>query len=226
LAFAFVASFSVQTVLWLKDVHFLRVSPLLEGELIQSVTVALAAGLLVGVLKVDRRVLGLTVGPARATAMETLKQLGILAAIALLYMISATVVARTTHHQVAVRPGSLEDASQFWGFLIPAVLIGPLNEEIMARGMLTSALYWPGRKWVTIVASAVIFAGFHFLMIEKPAQYVGLFVVGALLAWSFLRTRSVVTPFVIHAAFNLGVLIKDLVILRNPGFVRRILGYE
>ena len=216
----------MQTVLWINDIHFLNVSPLLKGEIIQSVTVGVATALLVGVLRVDRRTLGLTLGPARATANETLKQLGILVAIALLYMISATVIARTTHHRMTVKPGSLEEASQFWEFLVPAVLIGPPNEEIMARGKLTSALYWPSRKWVTIMASAAIFAGFHFMMIENPAQYGGLFVVGALLAWSFLRTRSVLTPFVLHATFNLGVLIKDLIILRNPGSVRRILGYE
>jgi hypothetical protein len=31
---------------------------------------------------------------------------------------------------------------------------------------------------------------------------------------------------VLHATFNLGILIKDLIILKNPAFVRRILGYE
>jgi membrane protease YdiL (CAAX protease family) len=106
------------------------------------------------------------------------------------------------------------------------VIISPLHEEVVARGMLTSALYWPDRKWMTIVASAAIFSSLHFLMVQRPAQYVVLFVIGMLLAWSFLRTRSIVTSFVLHSVFNLGVLIKDLVILKDPGFVRRILGYE
>jgi membrane protease YdiL (CAAX protease family) len=65
-----------------------------------------------------------------------------------------------------------------------------------------------------------------YLMVQRAAQFIGLFVVGSLLAWSFLRTRSIFTPFVLHATFNLGILIKDLIILKNPAFVRRILGYE
>ena len=221
-----IVTFGVYVALFVYDVQFLHISPLLESALQQIIVAGMAVSMLVFVAKVDRHAMGLTLGPPRETAIETLRQLGILAALAVAFMISSTVIARTTHVRIAVRPGSLEDASRFWEYLVPAVIIGPLHEEVVMRGMLTSALYWPKRKWLTIVASATIFAALHFLMVERPAQYIGLFVIGTLLAWSFLRTRSIVTPFILHATFNLGVLIKDLVVLRDPGFVRRILGYE
>jgi len=177
-------------------------------------------------LRVDRRSIGLTLGDPKKTASGTALQLGIQGVLALLYVISLMVFARSMHLQIPVRPTSLQEFDKVWQFIILAVLIGPLYEEIVFRGMLLSALDWPGRRWISAVGATFIFALPHWSPEGRFVPIIGAFVMGLIFCWSYYRTRSVVTPFAVHSAFNVGVIAKDLLMQYHPDLVRRLLGYS
>ena len=80
-------------------------------------------------------------------------------------------------------------------------MLGPLMEEVVFRGAIIRALqtYFNSQNiqfasLVTILVSALIFAGIHF----NPAQMPHAFIVGCLLGWLFVRTNSIVPGFILH----------------------------
>jgi len=177
-------------------------------------------------LKIDRRAIGLTLGDRRATLIRTVVQLLILAGLTLLYTASIIIAARTKLLKIPVRPTSLTNFHDAWVFVLVAVIIGPLYEEVLFRGMLTAALDWPGKRWLTVLASTALFVLPHWAPGINPLILLNPLLTGLLLGWSYLRTRSVVTPFIVHAAFNSVVIAKDFLMAFEPGLVRRLLGYE
>jgi membrane protease YdiL (CAAX protease family) len=186
----------------------------------------LAVVLVLWLLKIDRRAIGLTLGERRTTLVRTAVQVLILAGLTLLYTGLIVVLARTNRVKIPIEPTSLTDFREAWIFVIVAGLVGPLYEEVLFRGMLTSALDWPGKRWLTVLGSAVLFALPHWAPGIHVLRLLGPLITGLLLGWSYLRTRSVLTPFAVHAMFNSGVIVKDILMQYHPGLVRRILGYE
>ena len=79
------------------------------------------------------------------------------------------------------------------------VLWVPFAEELFFRGFLLAALVAPLGPVRAAVLSSVIFASGHLML----GVMVPFFVTGLLLAWLYLRTRSVWPPIMAHAAQNL-----------------------
>ena len=95
--------------------------------------------------------------------------------------------------------GSIGGAS-FLFSLIAVVILAPLVEEIMMRGMVFKWFEKTNIKpWVLIIVSGLFFGIFHLNLIQ------GVFttVVGMIYALGFLMTRSLWVPIVMHAANNL-----------------------
>ena len=177
-------------------------------------------------LKVDRRAVGLTLGEPKFTLVRTTQQLLILGGLASLYAVAMVVAARTGRLKIPVEPTSMTDPHTMWDFCVLAVLVGPMYEEFLFRGVAVSALERPSRSWITILVSASLFSIPHYIPGRGLAPFVGPFILGIFLAWSFLRTRSVITPFLVHAAFNSGVIFKDYMMAYHPALVRHVLGYH
>ena len=53
-----------------------------------------------------------------------------------------------------------------------------------------------------VVASSVVFAGAHF----APRDFPQLLALGLVLGFAYVRTRNLLTPMLIHALWNTGVL--------------------
>jgi len=87
------------------------------------------------------------------------------------------------------------------GLLVSAVvvLLAPLGEELLFRGMLFSALRDRVPLWPAIGLSGLIFALSH----VEPLAIVLLFPVGMLFAWAYHRRGALVTTVAAHAVFNL-----------------------
>lgn len=187
---------------------------------------ALSLALVVWILKVDRRSVGLTLGDPKTTFVRTAQQLLILGALAILYTVGMIVAARTQHLTIPVAPTSMTDPHTIFDFCALAILIAPLYEEFVFRGLAIAALERSSRNWITILISAAIFSIPHYFPGRGVAPFIGPFVLGSFLAWSYLRTRSVLTPYLVHAAFNSGVIFKDYMMAYHPDMVRRVLGYH
>ena len=87
---------------------------------------------------------------------------------------------------------------------IGVVLLGPVGEEMLYRGVLLQALgkHLPG--WPAIGLSSLAFGLTHF----EPFVIVLTFPLGLVLAWVSRRRGTIVTAIVAHAVFNLiGVLL-------------------
>lgn len=85
-----------------------------------------------------------------------------------------------------------------WGFM-SLVVFGPLTEEIVYRGAILGALVSEGRnKWVAITVSALLFAVSHF----NPAQFTHALLIGMLLGWVCIKTKSILPCIAIHIINN------------------------
>jgi membrane protease YdiL (CAAX protease family) len=89
--------------------------------------------------------------------------------------------------------------SQIVGFLIQAVLIAPMIEELFFRGFLLTFLKSYMSTWIAVVLSAGIFAIAH----QNLESVLPLWLLGVVLGVAYEHTGSILLPMGIHACFNL-----------------------
>ncbi|MEX0952924.1 MAG: type II CAAX endopeptidase family protein [Nitriliruptoraceae bacterium] len=87
--------------------------------------------------------------------------------------------------------------------VIVAVVLAPIAEELLFRGLLFPALRrWIG-LWPAAVLSSVAFTVVHVeIVLSQPLALVGLFAFGILLAWTHHRFGNLLVPIIAHAMFN------------------------
>ncbi len=82
---------------------------------------------------------------------------------------------------------------------VAAVLIAPIIEELLFRGLLQSTLRSLGYgPWLSIAIGSVFFILFH----AAPSHWPALFVLSMSLGYSYERSGSLLRPIFIHAIFN------------------------
>lgn len=82
---------------------------------------------------------------------------------------------------------------------VALVLLGPITEEIVFRGAILKSLSASSHnKWIAIAVSALLFAIVHF----NPAQLLHAFLIGILLGWICIKTKSIVPCILIHIINN------------------------
>lgn len=86
---------------------------------------------------------------------------------------------------------------------IGTVLLAPLIEEIIYRGMLLSALRRRMGRHPAVLVSAGVFAIVHLVDPGTLLLQPGLFLIGAGLGYAALRSRSLSLPLFLHAGVNL-----------------------
>ncbi len=97
-------------------------------------------------------------------------------------------------HSSALLGGSMVVA------IIYTVLIAPLCEELVFRGLITCALYDNVPKILTILVPAVLFSLIH---LPSPIALLYTLILGLVLGFIRLRTNSLVPCVLIHSFFNL-----------------------
>jgi uncharacterized protein len=101
--------------------------------------------------------------------------------------------------------------------VIAAVVMAPIAEEILFRGVLFQALRRRLGMWVAAVISSLVFTAVHVeIVTSQPLALVGLFALGVFLAWSFHRSGSLVVPILGHAVFN-GVSLSLAILVDRLG---------
>jgi CAAX protease family protein len=97
-------------------------------------------------------------------------------------------------------------------FVIGAVILAPIVEELLFRGMLLRALLRRVQPVTAVLGSAVIFALVHYVGDPNTLPFLpALTGLGAVLAVVALRSGDLSTSIFIHAGFNLTTTILFLV---------------
>ena len=79
-----------------------------------------------------------------------------------------------------------------------AIVVGPVFEEVLFRGMLQSMIRgYLRRPWLAIVMTSVIFATHHPWM-----HWPGIFILSAGMGYAYEKSGSLFRPIFIHAFFN------------------------
>jgi membrane protease YdiL (CAAX protease family) len=103
------------------------------------------------------------------------------------------------------------DAGTVVLFFVGAVILAPLVEELLFRGVLLRALLKKFAPAGSVLISAVIFALVHYIGDPNTLPFLpALTGLGAVLAIAALRTGSLSTSIFIHAGFNLTTTILFL----------------
>jgi membrane protease YdiL (CAAX protease family) len=82
--------------------------------------------------------------------------------------------------------------------VVAVVIVAPLIEELVYRGLIQQTLQARLDDAVAIVLSAAFFAAIHF----APIEFAGLFAFGLVLAVGFHRTGRLGLPILAHLSFN------------------------
>jgi uncharacterized protein len=99
--------------------------------------------------------------------------------------------------------------------VVAAVVIAPVAEELLFRGLLHRGL----RRRLALVpataVSSVLFAFVHIdVVLSQPLAIAGLVLVGVVLAIAYERTGSLVVPVIIHAVHNAITIVAVVVTAR------------
>jgi len=85
-----------------------------------------------------------------------------------------------------------------------AVLIAPLVEEFLFRGLLQQSLFYHfGSLIPALVIPTIIFSLFHVGYLFYFPAMLELILLGLLLAWLMAKTGNILVPMLTHAVFNL-----------------------
>lgn len=83
--------------------------------------------------------------------------------------------------------------------LISAIVVAPLSEELLFRGLVLGATWrLTGRAWVAVVISGITFGAIH----AQPQDILPLCTMGVILGYVRLRAGSLVPTIIAHALFN------------------------
>jgi membrane protease YdiL (CAAX protease family) len=110
--------------------------------------------------------------------------------------------------------------------LVSGAVVAPIGEEILFRGVATTAWVRSLGARAGIVRAALLFAAIHVLLVSADtfSQGAGLAAVGFLgrlpvalvLGWVYLRRGSIWAPIGLHAAFNGVLIVLAEVAAANP----------
>ena len=82
--------------------------------------------------------------------------------------------------------------------ILSAVVAAPILEEVLFRGLIFESCGERFGKGVALIISALLFGVIHIV----PVQMINAFVVGLILGYVYLKTRSLVSVIIIHAINN------------------------
>jgi membrane protease YdiL (CAAX protease family) len=105
--------------------------------------------------------------------------------------------------------------ASLWGSAFTLVIVAPLTEELLFRGLILRGFlsHYSAKK--AILVSAILFGLFHL----NPWQFTSAAVLGALFAWWFVQTKSLLPCLFGHALTNaLPLIFLSLLQIKIPGY--------
>lgn len=85
------------------------------------------------------------------------------------------------------------------GLILAIVILAPLCEELLFRGIILPLMAQLVNRTLAIVATSLLFALIHFHI----ASFLPLFALAIFISIAYIYTRNIWTPIAMHACFNL-----------------------
>jgi len=160
----------------------------------------LSLTLIVGLTEGDRISLGLRLAPRQGWA----PWIRITAVISISVAICMAIGVGVMHLAGRQIPFYTTPPDQFVARLLDMCFVYPTLEEAIYRMVLCVPLVALSGCWRTIAISGILFGALHVAYGNpSPENLVG----GFFLAWAYLKSDSILIPFILHAGGNLIVLI-------------------
>jgi membrane protease YdiL (CAAX protease family) len=105
-------------------------------------------------------------------------------------------------------------SQHFWASVFLLVIVAPLTEEVMFRGLMLRAFLQRFRGGSAFLLSSLLFGAVHL----NPWQFVSAFALGLMFAWWYARTRSLVPCLLGHALANAMVVGHGALPFKVRGF--------
>lgn len=96
--------------------------------------------------------------------------------------------------------------------LINAVLFVGITEELVFRGWILNSLLTKVSKWNAVILSSILFVFIHFPTwiytgtlngIISSGGFIQVFILGILFSWSFMKSKNIFVPMLLHMTCNL-----------------------
>lgn len=90
--------------------------------------------------------------------------------------------------------------------IVLAILVAPLAEELIFRGVLLRFFIERKRQLLGVVFISIIFAILHSL--REPAlgwllyKFSGFFIISAVFCWSYIKQKNLWSPIILHGGYN------------------------
>ncbi len=98
-----------------------------------------------------------------------------------------------------------------WSTVVSTVIMAPIMEELMIRGLTLNKLLSGSKKWTAIIVSSIVFGVIHMNLL----QGLNAFVLGVVLALVYYKTRSLITCMLCHAANNILSVVGGVLVLNE-----------
>jgi len=89
---------------------------------------------------------------------------------------------------------------------VSAIILAPLLEEVLFRGLLQSMLRRYVKPWPAILLTSILFVAVH----HEPQNMPALFILSLVLGYNYERTGRLFSPILIHAFFNGTMIVLHL----------------
>ncbi|MCV3742737.1 CPBP family intramembrane metalloprotease [Lentilactobacillus hilgardii] len=118
-----------------------------------------------------------------------------------LFSALSDLVVPTTENQTMLEQSI--NANTAVGFVLMVVIVSPILEELIFRGLFINLIFKDNLFWLPIIASAAVFALFH--ETANIPQYLIYFVMGMILGFAYMKTGRLLTSILLHMANNVYV---------------------
>ncbi len=95
-------------------------------------------------------------------------------------------------------PSTPELYGRGWSMILTLVVIAPITEEFLCRGIILEAVRSKSGVWAACVVSSIFFAVLHM----HPTSAINALIIGLMLSYLYIRTGSLFAPIILHSFNN------------------------
>lgn len=169
-------------------------------------------GLLIATRRLKRADVGLVLGNPRQSLFWIVMPAAIAGLVGATMALVLSVLGWTTF----LRPTEIWFPFLAGYYFLHGCILCPLMEEAIYRGALVPAVERTTGSWIqAVICSSLAFTGIHLVAGRPPWTMPVYLFGGALMAWAFVKSRSLLAPILLHSLGNMVVLAKDLIALHS-----------